>query len=280
MSGTFEGEAKSSDWFFVDDGKRVGPVPLSELEKKYSSGYLPKNTLVWTATFGGDWKELGTVVGASSSDGPPAVPENSIPSIWFYSLMCAPLLGALIETILRDTNPGLVGSDVSLVLLYGVPNIIFALLDIRALDNSGRKDVARGLTILALILAPIYIYLRAKRTGKGLLPVLGWLLAFFAAFYVTENLNANMYMGLGTPHCDSQISQTMVEDIYPGIPLNTHGATVIAITDINEVSFDPETELRTCGAAIKDSLANTQEVSYTITPQDDDYYFHLRITGL
>ncbi|MGR3706825.1 DUF4339 domain-containing protein [Sulfitobacter sp.] len=44
------------DWFYIQGGERQGPVIFSVLKSRYKSGDLNEKTLVWTASFGFEWK--------------------------------------------------------------------------------------------------------------------------------------------------------------------------------------------------------------------------------
>lgn len=51
---------QSANWFYEADGKKVGPVDLSQIEALANSGKLPRTALVWTKGMAG-WQPLASL---------------------------------------------------------------------------------------------------------------------------------------------------------------------------------------------------------------------------
>lgn len=71
-----------SDWFFERDGQRGGPISADELKAMLASGAITRTNLVWTATFGGEWKRLGdTELAPPQPVMPPPLPSKEPPAL-------------------------------------------------------------------------------------------------------------------------------------------------------------------------------------------------------
>ncbi|SFK99780.1 protein of unknown function [Pseudovibrio ascidiaceicola] len=194
MSNIAEGSPLYADWFYVDGDKRVGPVSFAELERRFSSRTLHEKTLVWTAKFDDDWKELGAVIIAKVPEVcVPAAPKKMPDNFWFYILICSPVPLALVEAGLWYLFPEWLTGGMGVILLYLTTSVTLVLLDIRALDKSGRKDVTGSLIVWLFFLVPLYVLFRASKThGKGLLLTVIYLLFSIAGSYLVEELIAKM----------------------------------------------------------------------------------------
>ncbi|MGR3706824.1 hypothetical protein [Sulfitobacter sp.] len=217
-----------------------------------------------------------------SSSEPPIVPVYEIPSHWLYLLIAVPVVMALVEAILLESNPTLYDADRAAgigFLLFFIPNTICAILDQKAVEKSGRKDAVQGLLFWIIILVPVYIFLRSKRTGKGIWPMFAWVGALVASVFVTDALPGNIYLGAGIPQCDSRAKLRMVEQIYPDIPINLSRAQVIDVADIEEVRFSDSSGLRECRAVVRNSRGLDTPINYSITERGDEFYYEVQFAG-
>ena len=76
------------DWFYVQNGKKIGPVPVAEFDELVRSGRITHETLVWREGFV-NWQPLGLINVPRSSPmqvPPPAVPRPMLPTA---STVCA-----------------------------------------------------------------------------------------------------------------------------------------------------------------------------------------------
>ncbi len=196
MRDIVNGSPLYADWYFTEGDKQVGPVSFADLESKYRSGYLLRNTLVWTASFGEDWKELGTfIVDDPIEDRPPATPLEEPPNFWFYALILSPIPLILPELLLWYIFPTVNYLDVFISLLFIALLGVMCALDMQALRDSRRKDIAQRLDFWMIFLVPLYIYLRARWvTGKGLIPLTIWLITLFLNYYIIEIAYSYIYL--------------------------------------------------------------------------------------
>ncbi len=70
--------SEEKQWYFVEEGKRAGPVAESALRSLVRSGRIQGATLVWTDGMG-DWLPLAQSSIASMLMGVPDVPVTSVP---------------------------------------------------------------------------------------------------------------------------------------------------------------------------------------------------------
>ena len=67
-----------SDWFYLEDGQRIGPVDAKSLKALAQSGQLGPKDYVWTEGMP-DWKEAIRIKGLFPK-GPPPPPPSAVPS--------------------------------------------------------------------------------------------------------------------------------------------------------------------------------------------------------
>lgn len=270
-------EKSEEQWFYIHGGDRNGPVILQELKEMYENNRLSEQTMVWTKEFGDNWKCLEEVAEIRNYDEPPLVPLSAISNFWFYLLVAVPIMGAILETIMMEIDPENFSSEtgnVGIMIFIGM-NVIFGMLDERQIKKSGRKDLAQGIGVWALMIVPVYIFLRGRRTGKGAWPLLGWISALFIGIYAAETLPSQYYFGTGVPSCESKTSISMIEEIYPDIPINFVNASVVNVSVIVETGYNDESKIRSCAAIVRNSASLDTPILYTISEEGDQYYFEV-----
>ncbi|MEW2915335.1 DUF4339 domain-containing protein [Leisingera sp. JC11] len=272
----------NTEWFYIIGGERLGPVTFPDLRARYESGELTEKTLVWTKEFADDWKKAAEVPGMREASEPPLVPATEIQNHWLYMLISVPLVMAFAEVILlrhgtESFNTG--GLPGLSFLLFFFANTICALLDQNAVERSGRRDAVNGLLLWILLLVPAYIYLRSKRTGLGSGPLVAWIVALVLGGFITAAWPGGVYVGASLPKCDSKASLSMVEDLYPDIPINFGKAKAVSITDVEQVSYSEASSQRKCRAVVTNTSGIDTPIALTISEQDGQYYFHVRFDG-
>lgn len=272
-----------ADWFYIVGGERLGPVAFSDLKALYEDGELSERTLVWTKDFADDWKRISEVTDIREDNEPPLVPTTEIPNRWLYMLVAVPLVMSLVEA--GTTEAGLEGFSAAdlpglAFMLFFLANTIFALLDQNAVERSGRKDAVNGLLGWILFLVPVYIYLRSKRTGLGVVPLLGWLGALIVGSFLTTSFPGMVYLGSGLPTCESRTTNKMIMDLYPQIPLNFTRAEVVNIHKVAEINYSEALGQRQCTAVVQNTSGRGTPVVVTISEQDGQVFYEVRFGSL
>jgi hypothetical protein len=153
-------------WFYTQGGQRKGPVPADELRELLATLTIDGETPVWRKGMS-DWQPLrNTEIAAHLKDTPPPVAPTHVNNSLVWTLAIAPI-GYAILAGWRDAeimeNPYGDHSLAQFVSL-GVPlvlNAALCLLDERQLKRAGYAD--KWLTLFGILLAPAYLFLRAKR---------------------------------------------------------------------------------------------------------------------
>jgi len=269
-------KVSSQDWYYVERGERKGPVGAETLQSMFERGLVDENTRVWTESFGNDWKPIHQVSALRNAGQPPLVPASEIPNVWLYLLISVPVVMTVVEASTTLSADGQAGLG---FLLFFIPNTICAILDQKVVERSGRKDSVKGLFLWIIILVPVYIFLRSKRTGLGLWPGFAWIGALVASIFISDMLPRNIYFGTGIPTCDSRTTMGMIEEIYPKIPINLVRATVIDVSDVQEISFSEQPAVRECSAIVRNSSGLDTPIAYSISERGDQFYYEVRFAG-
>ena len=171
MGGTLTevADAASTDdhvWYFTEHGQRKGPLSIAEMLELLRSRTIAGDTLVWRKGFA-DWQPLRrTELGAYSRDTPPPVVPTHVNNALAWTIAVAPigymLLTGIIQAYELETpyehHPFLT------LMNFVVPALMNAALclnDERQLKRAGYSD--KWLTVSGILLAPAYLFLRAKR---------------------------------------------------------------------------------------------------------------------
>lgn len=174
-------------WFYTHGGQRKGPVPADKLRELLSTQAINGETLVWRRGLA-DWQPLrATELGTELKDAPPPVAGTHINNSLVWILAFAPIAYLFIEiTILgyQLNNPDLDHSFLS-SLIWIIPLLAnggLCLLDERQLKLAGYTS--GWMTFFAIVLAPVYLFMRAKHLRQA--PSYGfvWIGSFILSFIV------------------------------------------------------------------------------------------------
>jgi GYF domain 2 len=189
MSDTIETDgASTSVWYFTENGQRRGPITTASSLELLRAEKISGDTPVWRKGLA-DWQPLRTTdLGAHLQDTPPPVAPTHVNNSLVWTLAIAPI-GYAILTGWRDAeimeNPYGDHSFAQFVSL-GVPlvlNAALCLLDERQLKRAGYAD--KWLTIFGILLAPVYLFLRAKRLRQFPSYGIVWVASFIISFLMS-----------------------------------------------------------------------------------------------
>lgn len=167
MSGILDTAiADNHDWYFTEHGQRKGPFSTAQMLELVQSETIAGDTLVWRKGFPA-WQPLrGTELGAYSSDTPPPVVPTHVNNALAWTIAVAPIGYMMLSGIIQAYELEIPYEDHPLLTLinFCVPALMNAALclgDERQLKRAGYFD--KWLTVSGVLLAPAYLFLRAKR---------------------------------------------------------------------------------------------------------------------
>ncbi|MGJ4905501.1 DUF4339 domain-containing protein [Bradyrhizobium sp. HKCCYLS2058] len=189
MSNTNETSGTSTgDWFFIENGQRKGPLTRAYLLELLRAEKISGDTPVWRKGLA-DWQPLRTAdLGACLQDTPPPVAPMHVNNSLVWTLAIAPIGYAFLagwRDVEMMENPFSDQSFAQFIAL-GVPlvlNAALCLLDERQLKRAGYAD--RWLTLFGILLAPVYLFLRAKRLRQFPSYGIVWVACFIVSFLMS-----------------------------------------------------------------------------------------------
>jgi len=156
-------------WFFVENGQRRGPAANTELLELLRTNKISFDTPIWRKGMV-DWQPLhSTEIGAELKDTPPPIATDQINNGLVWALAFAPIVYLFVDAALLNYQnshpPGDTFFEAFLSpltwLIPGTTNAILCLVDAEQLRRAGYRSNA--MTIFALLLAPVYLFVRAQR---------------------------------------------------------------------------------------------------------------------
>jgi hypothetical protein len=171
-------------WFYTQAGQRRGPVPADTLQKLLISQTIDGDTPVWRKGQA-DWQPLrATEFSAQLTDLPPPVAATQLNNSVVWMLAFAPLAYLALDIAILGYQNEHPNQDHSFTtaLTWLIPvavNCGLCLLDDRQLREAGYNSAR--LTFFAVVLAPVYLFMRAKILR--LTPTYGfvWIASFIAS---------------------------------------------------------------------------------------------------
>jgi len=175
---------EDEQWFYTQGGQRKGPVPADELRELLATLTIDGETPVWRKGLA-DWQPLrNTEIAAHLKDTPPAVAANQLNNGLVWALAFAPLVYLFIDVALLNYQNNHPADDEFFEtflspLSWLVPvltNAALCLVDTEQLKRAGYSS--GWLTLFALLLAPVYLFVRAQRLRQT--PTYGfvWIASF------------------------------------------------------------------------------------------------------
>ncbi len=266
-----------AEWFYERRGHRAGPVPEDALLGLAERGAIGPDTLVWTESFGDEWRPFRRSGLSLAVAGPPPLPASGLNNTFVWLIALVPVFGWLVERMLADT-PNLVDveRDFNLILLgYTAVYTALGLIDDAIVRHSGRTTARYNW--IALILVPVYLFVRARSVRQFPSYGIVWIIAFVLTLVpmkdypqaLKEILSGEFYLGVGLPQCDSATVTTMVKNIVA----ENRNYTVIDVRDVREMTGNDKN--RRCTALLLTSDAREINIVYSVEDQGDQYYVRI-----
>ncbi|MBN9049376.1 MAG: DUF4339 domain-containing protein [Rhizobiales bacterium] len=177
-------------WFYTQGGQRKGPVRAEDLRALLTAQTIDGETPVWHKGLK-DWLPLHqSEIGAMLPDAPPPVAAAQINNGLVWTLAVAPIAYLIIEVLIHAYQFSQPGDDfpMSSALIWIIPvatNCILCLLDEQQLKRAGYGF--GWMTFFAVLLAPVYLFIRAQRLRQT--PTYGYV--WIASFIVSLLLQAS-----------------------------------------------------------------------------------------
>lgn len=187
VTDTTNSAAGADEWFYTARGQRLGPLNGGSIRQLLDDQKIDADTPLWRKGQT-DWKPLrDTEFVQLLGDAPPPIPASNINDGLVWTLAFAPIAYALITAVLRaaaEESPSPAITDLASVSIFLpiVVNAVLCLLDLRQLRRAGYSD--GFLTLWGLILAPAYLFMRAKRLRHKPTYAIAWLIMFAISLFI------------------------------------------------------------------------------------------------
>ncbi len=151
-----------ADWFYVDRGGRHGPEELPGIRTMVATGRINRDTLVWREGMP-NWvpastSELAPLFSVAQA-GPPRLMGEAVNNTWVWVVAFAPYAAALLPFVL------------AVILNAGL-----CLADVQQLKKAGHDT--KGMGLMAFLLVPVYLFVRASRLQQSPWYAVVWLVNF------------------------------------------------------------------------------------------------------
>lgn len=173
-------------WFYTLHGQRQGPVPADKLRELLATQTIDGETLIWQKGLA-EWQPLrATEIGEQLKDAPPPIDASHVNNGWVWALAFAPIAYLFVDIAILGYQNSHPADDsffhVVLAPLIWLPvfmNATLCLVDAEQLKRAGYSS--GWMTLFALLLAPVYLFLRAKRLRQT--PTYGfvWIATFIVS---------------------------------------------------------------------------------------------------
>jgi len=173
-------------WFYEEQGKRIGGVSEAQIIQMIKSGKLTHGSSVWKKGFA-DWKRLEETDLRSFIDdvAPPPLRGAHVRNSVVWVLAFAPLIGSFLEYLFAQAiNSNSYVAEraygegnywfISLLL-----NVVLSLWDARQLKAAGTDTQQFGRWALVV---PVYLFQRAKALKQNLAYFIVWVVCFVLVF--------------------------------------------------------------------------------------------------
>jgi hypothetical protein len=162
-------------WFYTQGGQRKGPVPADKLRELLAAQTIDGETPVWRKGLA-DWQPLRTTeIGVQIKDIPPPVAARHVNNGLVWALALAPIAYLFVDlAVLNSQNAHIIqwqddtpvydpffATFISPLpwLIPLLANATLCPLDTQQLKRAGYSS--GWLTLFALLLAPVYLFVRA-----------------------------------------------------------------------------------------------------------------------
>lgn len=261
-----------ANWFYEKDRQRLGPVSEGEIRNFIRSGTLNGDNLVWTDSFGADWRAIRFTDLMEKTSGPPPLPTTHVDNTFAWVLAMVPLIGVVIELIVSQRT---VIPVWAIIAGYAITYLILVQIDVRRIKSSGNAVDTTPFENWWL-LVPVYLYKRATALKHARTYFWAWWGALVLGMVIGGDAKSlfdkDTYWGAGLPACDSNYMKTQTQQIFREIPLmKARGIVALEVKNAKQVSGN--TKQKKCTATFVTSVGTDLQGTYTITMQENDQFY-------
>jgi len=168
---------EAPSWYYVLNGKRIGPVPDACITQLLGEGTIDNGTLVWRNGFN-DWIPIAETSLRKTITGPPPLTGSAVNNSLAWTVAFAPIIGTLLAYVIAQAN----NSDpANLWFITLALNITLCLIDDHLLSKAGHDTKKFGAWAW---LVPVYLYKRATALKQSLAYFTTWMICFFVSLFL------------------------------------------------------------------------------------------------
>ncbi len=190
-----------AEWHYVDNGVKKGPASSTAIRDLLNKKQIETDTQVWRKGMS-EWKslresDLADLVAAE----PPAISSRHIGNGYVWTLALLPLIWGIVDASITATNQQAAARSLVLGFPYnpsrGLPwqipllvNGVLGFLDERRLEKAGYGS--GWMRAAAVLLAPVYLFARAKRLKHAPWYGVCWIVTFVLAIVLVAAVEAGL----------------------------------------------------------------------------------------
>ena len=168
-------------WYYIDEGKKYGPLSLDDIITDIENGYVIRSTPVWREGYQDFLPANRTELNKYIVQYSDTIPVEQISAKWLWALATVPFaLNLIVFSITHET--------LAVNIVSFICNSILLILDIRQVDKSGIR--LKNWIYLGFVFIPVYIFARPSMTTKKYGPAITWVIMFFVYVFLFSVINS------------------------------------------------------------------------------------------
>ena len=192
---------KPNEWHYVANGVKKGPVSATTIRDLLNKKEIETDAQVWRKGMT-DWKSIreSDLADLVASE-PPAISPQHIGNGYVWILAFLPLLWGVIDASIDASNQQAAARTMVLGFPYhpgkGLPvqiplvvNALFGWLDELRLRKAGYGS--KWMRAAAVLLTPVYLFVRAKRLKQTPWYAVCWIVTFLLGIFLVAAVQAGL----------------------------------------------------------------------------------------
>jgi hypothetical protein len=190
---------QANEWYYVANGAKQGPTTATTIRDLLNKKEIETDTQVWRKGMP-EWQPLreSDLADLAAAE-PPPVSSNHIGNSYVWTLAFLPLALGVIEAAVSASNQETAARSLVLGFPYhpskGLPVQVPVLINafLGWLDDCRLKQAGYGsrLTrVTAVLLTPVYLFLRAKRLKQRPYYAIAWIISMILGFLIYASVES------------------------------------------------------------------------------------------